>query len=407
VHELEVHQIELVMQNEELRQARNELETVLERYTDLYDFAPVSYFTLKRDGTIQQVNLTGANSLGYERSRLIGRRFDLFIIKQDRPGFNDFFLNVFEKKSHLSYEVTTNKKDIFSSTTPNKLSHHSDKEQRIFHLNAMVSENGLSCLIAATDITERKQAENEIRRLNETLEQRVQQRTAQLENANKELEAFAFSVSHDLRAPLRGIEGWSNILLDQYSELLDGQGQKGLNFIKAETRRMQLLIENLLQLSRISDIELSRAPVDLSKLAAEIITRLQREQPRPNIKVILQPALIVQGDNNLLEIVLTNLLNNAWKFTNNRPEAQIEFGLVEIQGQSVYFVRDNGAGFDITKASKLFGVFQRLHRSTEFPGTGIGLALVQRIIQRHGGHIWAESQTNQGATFFFTLNDGP
>jgi signal transduction histidine kinase/DNA-binding response OmpR family regulator len=272
-----------------------------------------------------------------------------------------------------------------------------------------IRQNDSSEVVGVTvfirNISERMQAEIEIHRLNAELEQRVVERTIQLENTNQELEAFVYSVAHDLRAPLRGIDGWSHILLEENYDQLNEQGRESLNFIRSETRRMGLVIENLLQLSRISRTEMQREQVDLTALAQTIILRLQCDQPRPSAEAIIQPGLTARGDNALLEIVLTNLLDNAWKYTGTRPIARIELGQAEVKGQPTFFVRDNGVGFDMAYAQKLFGVFQRMHRAEEFPGTGIGLAIVQRIVQRHGGKVWAEAQVNQGATFYFTLEE--
>jgi light-regulated signal transduction histidine kinase (bacteriophytochrome) len=246
-----------------------------------------------------------------------------------------------------------------------------------------------------------RQAEAEVRRLNAELEQRVTRRTQQLEAANRELEAFAYSVSHDLRAPLRGINGWSNILLEDYGEQIGSDGCSQLKRILAETRRMSLLIDNLLHLSHISRAELKHEPVDLTDLAERITDLLRQESPREGVEVTIAPRLFASGDSDLIEILLTNLLSNAWKFTGTRPDARIEVG----QSGPAFFVRDNGVGFDMAFAGRLFGVFQRLHKTPEFPGTGIGLAIVQRIANRHSGRVWAESTPGQGATFYFTLQD--
>ncbi len=256
---------------------------------------------------------------------------------------------------------------------------------------------------ANTDVTERKLAELEVSRLNAELEQRVRQRTLELEASNRELEAFAYSVSHDLRAPLRGIDGWSLALLEDYSDSLDGSGRQYLNRVRAETQRMGTLIDDLLQLSRVSRGEMKLDQVDITGLANLIVDRLRDAQPERSIEFTIEPGLVAFGDARLLEIALTNLLGNAVKFTGTQNPALIEFGKIEKEGEMAFYVRDNGAGFDMAYAGNLFGAFQRLHKVTEFPGTGIGLATVQRIVRRHGGRVWADARVNRGATFCFTL----
>jgi len=248
---------------------------------------------------------------------------------------------------------------------------------------------------------ERIAAEQEILRLNSELENRVRERTAQLEAINKELEAFSYSVSHDLRAPLRSIRGFSEVLLERYAARLDSRGQEFLRRACESSQQMDRLIEDLLKLSRVGRSELQRQRVDLSALAESVATELRQSDPKRRAQFAIAPGLEAHGDERLLRIVLENLLRNAWKFTSKLSETLIEVGVVRFQ--AAFFVRDNGAGFDMAYASKLFGVFQRLHSGTDFPGIGVGLATVQRIINRHGGRVWAEAKVHKGATFYFTL----
>jgi len=243
----------------------------------------------------------------------------------------------------------------------------------------------------------------QIQRHADELEERVAQRTAQLETANKELEAFAYSVSHDLRTPLRSINGFSQILLKDYEEKLDAVGVRYLHNVSSSAVRMGELIDDLLHLSRVSRVEMHYKMVDLSAIAHAIIAELREITPDRLVEIHITPNLIAKGDTTLLRVVMQNLLENAWKYTSHHDLAYIEFGTEEIDGVEVFFVRDNGAGFNMAYSQNLFGAFQRLHREDEFPGTGIGLATVQRIIHRHGGIIWGDAVVEEGATFYFVL----
>lgn len=237
----------------------------------------------------------------------------------------------------------------------------------------------------------------------------LEQKSALLQETNHELESFSYSVSHDLRSPLRGIDGWGLALLEDYGTQLDATAHEYVERIRAETQRMGRLIDDLLQLARVTRTELKFEPVDLSQMATQIAEQLKLSQAQRQITFVIQPGLQVLGDSRLLEIVLLNLFDNACKFTGTRSSARIEFGSSAGEdsatqaGMNVYFVRDNGVGFDMAHAQRLFGAFQRMHRVSEFPGTGIGLATVQRIVHRHGGKIWADASLNVGACFLFTL----
>lgn len=277
-------------------------------------------------------------------------------------------------------------------------------EDRTFELNEINKQ-------LQQEIIEHKQTEDELKKHREHLEEMVSNRTIELVSINKELEAFSYSVSHDLRAPLRGIDGWSLALQEDYASQLDEKGRGYLDIVRGETQRLGILIDDLLQLSRVTRGELQREQVDLSALALSVVERIKEENPDRQLEFDITPGLMADADPRLLEVVFTNLLGNACKFTSSRPVARIEIGNTvacdpasQVE-QKVFFVRDNGVGFDMAHSDKLFGAFQRLHSASEFPGIGIGLATVQRIIGRHGCRIWAEAKPNEGASFYFTLEE--
>jgi PAS domain S-box-containing protein len=579
IHELRVHQIELEMQNEELKKTQLVLEECRDRYVDLYDFAPVGYFTFTRGGRIAEVNLTGAALLGGERQELLNRGYGHFVAPEDFDRWERHLGSVYkseEKQScdlalkrkdgatfharldsirmdlptarlpdgqkqadlsaeqagvsgetpvirtavsditerkhaeeelwkyrehleelvqertnelrmaneHLRQEITERKRaerateeareyaesivetvreplmvldtdlkvisanhslyqtfQVSPEDTKGKLIYDLGNRQwnisklrvllqeiisrdkqfqnfevehefptigrKIMLLNArQVYSRGIGAhmiLLAIEDVTERRRAEVEIRKLNEELKHSI----TQLRAANKELEAFSYSISHDLRAPLRSLDGFSQVLLEDYANQLDEQGKDYLQRIRKASQHMAELIDALFMLSRLTRKEMHYETVDLSTLAQATLAELRQTQPKRQIEVVIEEGLVVKGDPELLRVVMGNLLANAWKYTSRKPEPRIEVGaLRQEDGKRTYFVRDNGAGFDMAFADKLFKAFQRLHTPNEFPGLGIGLATVQRTINRHGGRIWAEGKVGEGASFYFTLPRG-
>ena len=266
--------------------------------------------------------------------------------------------------------------------------------------------DGDSIRVYVIDITDRKKMEEEIRALNAGLEERVRRRTAELEAANRELEAFSYSVSHDLRSPLRSIDGFSQAFLEDFGSSVPEEGREDLERVRRATQRMGQLIDDMLLLSRVTRREMHVQETDMSALAAEVAEELARENPQRDVQLNIEPSMTATGDPQLLRIVLVNLLGNAWKFTSRRKQAHVSVGTVQDPERgTAFFVRDDGAGFDAKYKGKLFVAFQRLHAQEEFPGTGIGLATIQRAIRRHDGDVWAEGEVDRGATFYFTIPD--
>ena len=362
---------------------------------DILESAPDPIVIVKKEGLIMLVNTQAEKVFGYSRGELIGKSVEALVPDRLRVAHARHREGYCSKPSPRAMgaclDIVCLRKD--GSEFPADIS-----------LSPIETDEGLLVISIIRDISERKKMEGELRKLNEGLERRVIERTAQLETANKELEVFSYSVSHDLRAPLRSIDGFSQALLEDYMDKLNDQGKDFIARIRAATMRMTQLIDDMLSLSGVTRSEIHREKVDLSALVNAIAADLRKIQPERKVEFVIVPGIVTDGDARLLRIALENLLGNSWKFTGKRPEARIEFGAAEQQGRPAYFVRDNGAGFDMAYAGKLFGAFQRLHGAAEFPGTGIGLATVQRIIHRHGGEVWAEGKVEQGATFYFTLS---
>jgi PAS domain S-box-containing protein len=338
------------------------------------------------DGIITFVNPAMEELLGYSADDLVGQHWQITIVPEEVEQVQE---KTSQRPAGVSerYETRLQAKDgrevpVLVSTRP------------LFGGGSFAG-----VLTAFIDITELKRAEEALRKAHNEL----MKRTAQLEATNKELEAFTYSVSHDLRAPLRSIDGFSLALLEDYADRLDEDGQDYLRRVRAASQRMAQLIEDLLQLSRLTRREMRREMVDLSQLVQTIAAELQQREPERQVGFIIEQGVAADGDAGLLRVALENLLGNAWKFTSKQPRARIEFGVTQRNGEAAYFVCDDGAGFDMAYADRLFSAFQRLHSASEFEGTGIGLATVQRIIHRHGGRIWAEGTVEQGATFYFTL----
>jgi PAS domain S-box-containing protein len=348
-------------------------------------------FMLDLDGRIVSWNEGAERIKGYRAEEIIGEHFSKFYppeaVAQDRPSQE---LKIATEQGRFEEEGWRVRKDGSRFWANVVITALRDKTGQL---------RGFAKV--TRDITERKQSEDEVERQRNELERS----NAELIAANKELESFSYSVSHDLRAPLRSIDGFSKVLLEDCADRLDEAGKTHLNRIRAATQRMGLLIDDLLNLSRLSRTELHRQSLDISALACSIASDLQKAQPERQIDLRIEDGLKTTADPGLLRIVLENLLSNAWKFTSKRASAHIEFGMARGNGTPAYFVRDDGAGFDPAYADRLFGAFQRLHAMSEFTGTGIGLATVQRIVQRHGGRIWAESAVDRGATFYFTVSE--
>jgi PAS domain S-box-containing protein len=509
LHELQVHQVELELQNEELRRAREELEDALERYTDLYDFAPVGYLTIDRDGVIRTANITCARLLGIYRSTLIGQRFINFIDIHDLPFFSYFLRKVSTGNANDSCELKlkgggnspvfirveavaspytgdcrlaiidiTDRREADEKLLKSKqrldeaqgvthvgswewdsiadeisvsdefnrifgrvltiyesfidMVHPDDRDTvnravretltnqkpynvhyrivrpdgaiRVIHAlgKAVTDDAGKSLGMIGTvqDVTERRELVEKL----ETLNAELAVRAEALAEANIDLEAFNHSVAHDLRIPLNIISGYCQLVQRMCGEKLDEECQGYLREVFKTTMQMDCLIDTLLRFSSVNRAELKHEKIDLSIMARKTAMELNMSQPERHVAFHIAKGITANGDANLLRIVIDNLIGNAWKYSSVKENGVIEFGVNEMAGSQAYFVRDNGTGFDMAYAEKLFVPFHRLLGSGEIKGHGIGLATVERIIRRHGGRIWAKSEPGKGATFYFTLS---
>ncbi|MBE0480953.1 MAG: PAS domain S-box protein [Dehalococcoidia bacterium] len=381
----------LKQEEEEKKKAEAALRKSKEHYSALVESLTEAVFQFK-DGKIAWCNDRVEAIYGYPGHELLGKTADFFLGPYgDRAGFLREVSKAVSKAGMYHGKTKFQKKD----------GNVADIE---YTVSSIPGKKPVEIVAVARDVTEQVKAEEEIRQLKEELEQRVIERTIQLQAVNKELESFAYSVSHDLRAPLRNIDGFSQALLEDYEETLGDQGKDHLKRIRAASQRMGQLIDDILGLSRVTRGEMVTESVNLSRMAHAIAAELKQGDPERRVEFVIENGLLTRGDPHLLRAVLENLLGNAWKFTGKKDQAVIEFGHTIVDRRHTYFVRDNGAGFNMDYVDKLFRAFQRLHSTSEFEGTGIGLATAQRIIHRHGGTIWAEGAEGQGATFYFTLH---
>ncbi len=363
----------------------------------MLELAPDGIIRVDTAGTITFANDQAAKLFGYDPRELPGKTIESLMPRR----FRDMHVN-----DRAEYTANPRTRPMGVGLDLYGLRKDGTEFPVEIALAPTYTDSELTVTAIIRDITDRKRAEEEIKRLNRTLESRVRTRTSQLEAANRELEAFSYSVSHDLKTPLRQIDEFSRDLAERYQDELSDRGAKDVRFIRESAVRMTRLIDDILRLSRVGQAEIHFGGVDLSAIVESIAEDLQGRNPERKVTFRIQPGLLDRADPGLIRVALEDLIGNAWKFTAGTSDACIEFGATRHGGKRVYFVTDNGAGFDMKYADKLFSPFQRLHSDEEFEGSGIGLAIVMRIIRRRGGHVWGEGEVGKGATFYFTLHPG-
>ena len=373
----------------ERKQAEESLKETRDYLENLLDYASAPIIVWDADFKIVRFNNAFSHLTGYDADEVIGKKLDILFPKESKNRSLTRIRETLKGEHWESVEIPILRKNKETRIALwNSANIYDDEKKQI-----------IATIAQGQDITERKKTELELQKVN----QQLLNRTNELFAVNKELESFSYSVSHDLRAPLRSIDGFSQALIEDYEEKLDDQGKDYIQRVRKATQRMGQLIDDMLRLSRLTRTDLTCEIVDISSLSYSLTEKLQIANPSRTLKIEIQPKMSVKGDKKLLEILMENLLENAWKFTSQVNNASVKIGEFIKDGEQVFFVRDNGAGFDMAYADKLFIPFQRLHSVDEYPGTGIGLALVSRIVHRHGGRIWAEGEVGKGATFYFTL----
>ncbi|WP_102128394.1 sensor histidine kinase [Deinococcus planocerae] len=396
LRELQVHQIELELQNEELLRANAELEDTRAKYLDLFEFAPVGYLTLDRQGIVQEANLTACTMLGVQRERFLSRRFPLFVAPEGRSHFNLLLRRVFEAPDKRVGELTLERAGGGALHV---------------QVEAVASQAGGEpagghCRMALIDITAQRQAQDAVLALNQTLEERVEERTARLRDLGAEFERFAQAVAQDLLSPLRHITSFAQLLQQETQPTGEAAGRH-LGAIRHSAARMSTLIHALIDVSRASNSRLRLTQVDLGRVLGEVRKELRPGLEERPVALTSDPLPTVQSDSTTMQLIFLHLLSNALKATRSAERPQIHVGVQDTPPEYLLSVRDNGLGFNMRYRDKLFEVFKKVHSDRDFPGAGVGLAVVRRLVARVGGRVWADARLGEGATFWVALPKQP